>query len=98
MHYQGVYYKGKVKVNVAGKWEKGFKEPLWVIGSLKPSELLEQIRDRVYGGSKKWKLYSGLFILLKRKIRLAREAFAHVLDCAYMLFTRIVLGNVRTHV
>ena len=40
MHYEGVYYKGKVKVNLAGKWEKGFNKPLWVIGSLKPSELL----------------------------------------------------------
>ena len=147
VHYQGVYYKGKVKVNLAGKWEKEFKEPIWVIGSLKPSELLrvygvrgkidesfrdmknllnldkimnkkqvnmekmvalvalaytigfligEQIRDRVYSGSKKRKLYSGLFILLKRKIRLAREAFAQVLDSAYTLFRRIVFGNVRT--
>jgi hypothetical protein len=146
-HYEGVYYKGNVKVNLAGKWERGFNEPLWVIGSLKPSELLrvyglrekidesfrdmknllnldkimnkkqinmermvalvvlaytiglligEQIRDKVHGGSKKWKQYSGLFMLLKRKIRLTREAFAHVLDCAYMIFTRIVLGNVRT--
>jgi hypothetical protein len=40
-YYEGVYYKGKVKVNLAGKWEKGFKKPLWVIGSLKPSELLD---------------------------------------------------------
>jgi hypothetical protein len=40
VHYEGVYYKGKVKVNLAGKWEKGFKNPLWVIGSLKPSELI----------------------------------------------------------
>jgi len=40
VHYEGVYYKGKVRTNLAGKWEKGFEEPLWVIGSLKPSELL----------------------------------------------------------
>jgi len=46
VHYEGVYYKGKVKVNLAGKWEKGFKEPLWVIGSLKPSELLRVYRLR----------------------------------------------------
>ncbi len=38
VHYEGVYYKGKV--NLAGKWEKGFDEPLWVVGSLKPPELL----------------------------------------------------------
>jgi len=147
VHYEGVYYKGKVKVNLAGKWERGFNEPIWVIGSLKPSELLrvyslrakidesfrdlksllnldkimnkkqvnmekmvalvalaytigflvgEQIRDRAYGGSRKWKQYSGLFILLKRKIRLAREALLQALESAYMLFRRIVFGNVRT--
>jgi len=149
VHYEGVYYKGKVKVNLAGKWEKGFEEPLWVIGSLKPLELLsvyghrekidesfrdmknllnldkimnkkqdnmekmvalvvlayvigfligEQIRDWQYGGSRKWKLYSGLFILLKRKITLARDALLQALESAYIIFRRIVSGNVRTFV
>lgn len=147
VHHEGVYYKGKVKVNLAGKWEKGFNEPIWVIGSLKPSELLrvyslrgkidesfrdmknllnldkimnkkqvnmekmvalvclayiigfligEQIRDWEYGGSKKWKLYSGLFILLKRKIRLSKEALAQALESAFMIFRIIAYGNVRT--
>ena len=132
-------------MNLAGKWEKGFNKPLWVIGSLKPSELIgvyglrekidesfrdmknllnldkimnkkqvnmekmlalvalayiigfligEQIRDQAYGGSRKWKQNSGLFILLKRKIRLVREALAQALQDAYILFSRIVLGNV----
>ncbi|MHC4753243.1 MAG: transposase [Planctomycetota bacterium] len=149
VHYEGVYYKGKVKVNLAGKWERGFNGPIWVIGSLKPSELLrvyglrgkidesfrdmksllnldkimnkkqvnmekmvalvalayiigfligEQIRDQAYAGSRKWKQYSGLFILLKRKIRLAREVLLQALEDAYILFRRIVLGNVRTFV
>ena len=42
-HYHGVYYKGNVEVNLAGKWEKGFNEPMWVISSLnlKPSQALE---------------------------------------------------------
>jgi len=148
VHYRGVYYKGKIKVNLAGKWEKGFSEPIWVISSEDPALALEiysyrmkidesfrdlknlldmdkimnkkqvnmekmvammliaysigfligeQIRDRAYTG-KKWKLYSGLFILLKRKFSLAREALAHAIDCAYMLFSRIVFGYVRTHV
>jgi hypothetical protein len=147
LHYEGVYYKGKVKVNLAGKWEKGFEEPLWVIGSLKPSELLrvyslrgkidesfrdlknllnlgkimnkkqvnmekmvalvvlayvigfligEGIRDWEYGGSRKWKLYSGLFILLKRKVTLTRDVLLKVLESAFMIFRRIVYGNVRT--
>ena len=147
VHYEGVYYKGKVKVNLAGKWERGFNEPVWAIGSLKPPELLgvyslrgkidesfrdmknllnldkimnkkqdnmekmaallvlayvigfligEQIRDWEYGGSSKWKQYSGLHILIKKKIRLTREELVQVIECAYMLFRRIVLGNVRT--
>ena len=149
VHYEGVYYKGKIKVNVAAKWERGFKSPIWVISSIgvKPSEALriyglrmkieesfrdlksllnldkimnkkrgnmekmvalvvlaytigfligEQIRDWEYGGSKKWKLYSGLFILLKRKIRLAREVLLQALESAFMIFRRIVFGNVRT--
>jgi len=58
----------------------------------------EQIRDWEYGGSKKWKLYSGLFILLKRKISLAREVLLQALESAFMVFRRIVFGNVRTFV
>ena len=43
VHYRGVFYKGKVEVNLAGKWEKGFSKPMWVISSLgiKPSQALE---------------------------------------------------------
>lgn len=43
VHHRGVLYKGKVEVNLAGRWEKGFKKPMWVISSLKvnPSEALE---------------------------------------------------------
>ena len=136
-------------MSLAGKWEKGYENPLWVIGSLKPSELLrvyglrakidggfrdmknllnldkimskkqvnmekmvalvalayiigfligEQLRDRMYGGSRKWERNSGLFILLRRKIRLAKEALLQALESALTLFRRIVLGNVRSHV
>jgi len=150
VHYENVYYKGKVKVNIAGKWEKGFHQPLWVISSLnlKPGKALgiyglrmkieesfrdlknllnldkimnkgqvnmekmvalvmlaysigllmgEELRNRVYKG-RKWKLYSGLFVLLKRKIHISRQLLADVIDCVYLLFMKIVLGHVRTHV
>jgi hypothetical protein len=145
---RGLYYKGKIKVNVAGEWEEGFKQPLWIITNLEPEEGLriyrgrmkidesfkdlksllnlekvmnkqreqmekmvalvllayaigllvgEAIRDRMYGGNggggsssrsrsrsgsrsrgakekgRKWRLYSGLFVLLKQKLRLGRE-------------------------
>jgi len=66
----------------------------YVIGFL----IGEQIRDQAYGGSRKWKLYSGLFILLKRKIRLTKVALLQVLKSAFMIFRGIVMGHVRTHV
>ena len=56
----------------------------------------EQIRDQMYYGSKKWKQFSGLFILLKRKIRLTKEELSQALESALMLFRRIVLANVRS--
>ena len=64
----------------------------YIIGFL----LGEQVRDQMYGGSKKWEQFSGLFILLKRKIRLAKEALSQALESAYMLFRKIVLANVRS--
>lgn len=44
---RGVYYKGKVKVNLAGEWKKGFKEPLWVISNLEPGVALEIYHARM---------------------------------------------------
>lgn len=44
---RGLYYKGEVKVNVAGEWREGFKEPLWVITNLEPEEGLEIYRARM---------------------------------------------------
>ena len=149
VHYRGVYYKGNVEVNLAGKWEKGFKEPIWVISSLgiKPSESLsiyglrmkieecfkslkdlldldkimnkkranmekmmalvllaysiglligEEIRDRVYG--KKWKQYSGLFILLKRSDSIVMRIWKDIMESVYLFFRRLVSGYVRTNV
>ena len=59
----------------------------YVIGFL----IGEQIRDWEYGGSRKWKLYSGLFILLKRKITLARGALLQALESAYMILRFVML-------
>jgi transposase len=57
----------------------------------------EGLRDRMYEG-RKWCQYSGLFILLKQKIQLNRKVFAEIMDNVYLLFMRILLGNVRTHI
>jgi len=135
-------------VNLAGKWEKGFSEPMWVISNLPPEESLEIyssrmkieesfrdlrsllnldrimnkkrenmekmvalvllaysiglligefVRDELYEG-RTWQRYSGLFILLKQKIQLSRKVLAQVMNRAYLLFMKIIWGNVRTYV
>ena len=58
----------------------------------------EELRNQVYGGSRKWELFSGLFVLLKHKISKSRHAMAQAIQKAYLLFRRIVFGYVRTHV
>ena len=141
-------YKGKIKVNLAGEWKKGFREPLWVITNLQPEAALtiykarmkieqafrdlksllrwdkimnktrrnmermtaivllayaialligEDIRERIYRG-KKSKLYSGLFILLKHRVRLAREVMGDIVTTVHSLFRGVIFGNVRTNV
>lgn len=148
VYLRGVYYKGKLEVNIAGKWEKGFSEPIWVISNLPPEEAIEiyklrmkieesfrdmkdllnidkimnqkqdnmekmvsmvllsysiglligeTIRESVYT-EKKRKLYSGLHILLKRKVIILGDMLKAVINSAYLLFSSIVLGNVRTYV
>lgn len=44
---KGVYYKGKVKVNIAGEWKKGFSEPLWVITNIEPERALKIYKARM---------------------------------------------------
>jgi hypothetical protein len=45
--YKGVFYKGKVRGNLAGEWREGFKEPLWVFSNIDPEEALEIYRARM---------------------------------------------------
>lgn len=145
---KGIYYKEKIKVNLAGEWARGLREPLWVITNLQPEAALtiykarmkieqafrdlksllrrdkvinktrrnmermtallllayaialligEDIRERIYPG-KKSKLYSGLFILLKHRIRLAREVMGEIVTKVHSLFRGVIFGNVRTNV
>lgn len=47
---------------------------------------------------RKWKLYSGLFILLKQKITLAEEQLKAVFRAALQAFRQLVQHPVRTHV
>ena len=57
----------------------------------------EDIREQVYNG-RKLKLYSGLFILLKHRMHLAKEALAETITRVHSLLSGIVFGDVRTYV
>jgi len=46
-HIRGAYYRGEVEVNVAGVWREGYREPLWVMGTLAPEEFLETYDERM---------------------------------------------------
>jgi hypothetical protein len=155
-----LYYQGKVAVNIVGIWNKGFKQPLWVMTDLSPDQGLaiyyartkieqsfrdlksllsldklmnktqsnmqkmvsmmliayvigvlvgEAIRDRMYPApiessegrpisvkGKRWKLYSGLFILLKQKIDLSTNEKKSLIRQVQQSFVSLVLGDVRT--
>jgi transposase len=133
-------------VNISGKWDKGFSEPMWVISNLPPEEAIkiyrlrmkieesfkdmknllsiekimnqkqenmekmasmvllsysiglligETIRENVYT-EKKRKLYSGLHILLKRKVNISGETLKSIINSAYLIFSGIVLCNIQT--
>lgn len=45
--FEGVHYRGRTKVNVAGVWREGFTEPLWVMGDLPPERLVEVYSERM---------------------------------------------------
>ncbi len=72
-----------------------------VCGQLDITKLAEALRNKLPTDANihpKWRLYSGLFILLKKKLRLSKEqvdTIAHVVAGA---FATEIYGNVRTRV
>jgi hypothetical protein len=63
----------------------------------------ESLRDAMYGGSqqrtgKHWKLYSGLFVLIKQKICLSEVVLKQLITAVLRTFARLVRGNVRSFV
>jgi hypothetical protein len=70
----------------------------------------ESLRDKMYGGpesapnspkqptSKRWKLYSGLFVLIKQKICLSKQVLDQLISTVLHAFIRLVRGDVRTYV
>lgn len=169
--HKGIWYMGKVRVNIVGTWKKGLEEPMWIMTNLDAQEGLriyfarmkieetfrdlksllgmtklmnkqqvymekmialllltftvgllvgEGVRDFLYGlpitegedipekeripGSptlkkgKKWKRYSGLFVLLKQKFSIAPQHQAAILQSVLDAFFFMVQHPVRTHV
>jgi hypothetical protein len=168
--YRNLWYKGTVRVNVIGVWQKGYAEPLWVMTNLKAEvggqiyfarmkieetfrdlkSLLglgkvmnlqqakmeqlvalvllaytlgvlvgEELRDVLFGAlpaphpvrartsqalrprhapSPKWKLYSGLFLLLKQKLDVSLAEFQQIVRTVVDRFRRMVHHPVRTFV
>lgn len=45
--YKGVWYKGKVRVNVVDFWDPRFGEPLWVMTDLLPVQALDIYQQRM---------------------------------------------------
>jgi hypothetical protein len=45
--YRQVYYMGEVPVNIAGIWQYGFKQPIWIITNLEPEEGLALYAKRM---------------------------------------------------
>jgi hypothetical protein len=158
--YRQVYYMGQAKVNVIGIWHYGFKDPIWIITTLKPEEALrlyfkrmkieisfrdlksllhmdkimnksqallekmlailliayaitlligEAIRDVQYAQVQpaavdllaipdvdkrsKWYSFSGPFLLLKRRCRLARLELRKIITAVLVIFSNLVFGK-----
>jgi len=168
--HRNIFYKGEVRVQLIGRWKRGFARPLWIMTSLEPKKGLdlylqrmkieesfrdlksllglhkvmnksqqnmermvallmiaydiglligEAIRDQLFAAREngaqtpstpasahkpvvkkghKWKLYSGLFILLKQKIHLSAHEIRRIVRAVLQSFVRLVQHPVRTHV
>jgi hypothetical protein len=168
--HENILYKGEVRVQLIGRWKRGFARPLWVMTSLQPQQGLalylqrmkieesfrdlksllglhkvmnksqqnmeqmvallmiayaiglligEAIRDQLFAETvnrpqtpstpasaqqavvnkgKKWKLYSGLFILLKQKIHLSAREIRRIVRMVLECFVGLVQHPVRTNV
>lgn len=169
--YRGLFYKGRVPINVIGVWKPGLSEPLWVMTDLQPEVGLriyfqrmkidesfrdlknllhldkvmnkkpeylekmialvmlaysigvltgEELRDVIFGEpipaerqvpmteripgkpqlrqTQKWKLYSGLFVLLKQKVDVALKDRRQIFRAVLSVFTGLTQHPVRTPV
>jgi hypothetical protein len=92
-----VFYKGKVFVNVIGRWKEGFSEPMWIMTNLKAEEGLEIYLQRMKIEETFRDLKSLLhFDKLMNKRRSWMEKMVALMLIAYTL--ALILGEVlRSH-
>ena len=60
--------------------------------------LREAVRERVLGGSRSYRLYSGLFVLLRLKVKVSYEDTPKIAEQSLSLFPWLALSPVSTHV
>jgi len=51
----------------------------------------EAVRERVFGGSRGYRLYSGLFVLLKLRVKVGYEDMREIMERSLSLFPRLTL-------
>lgn len=56
----------------------------------------DAVRERVFGGSRRYRLYSGLFVLLK--LRVSYELMREIVGRSLPLFPQVASPGVPTHV
>jgi hypothetical protein len=87
-----VFYKGKVFVNVIGRWKEGFSEPMWIMTNLTAEEGLEVYLQRMKIDEAFRDLKSLLnFDKLMNKRRVLMEKMAALVLIAYAL--ALILGE-----
>jgi hypothetical protein len=72
-----------------------------VYGNITPSQLEQSLSGRLAINIKshpKWLMYSGLFVLLKQKLRISRNEFLLISQHVSDAFADLIYGNVRSFV
>jgi hypothetical protein len=70
-----------------------------IYANVKPSQLGRSLAGKfTIKGHPKWSIYSGLFVLLKQKLRIPRSEITLVAKEATNAFAYLIYGNVRTYV
>ena len=70
-----------------------------IYAKVKPNQLGRSLAEKLTTrGHPKWSFYSGLFVLLKQKLRILKSEITLVIKEATDAFAYLINGNVRTFV